>query len=99
MKKKSKNPILIPPNILTIYPNPIKANNIFNVNFSKKLENNQVIEIFSAEGNLVQKENIAVTKKTNSASFLLKDLSKGFYILSVTDSKTNEKISKEFIVQ
>jgi Secretion system C-terminal sorting domain len=85
-------------NEITIYPNPIASNTRMNINWVNPVYNNQQIEIFNAVGVLMQKEIIALNTKTNSSSFMLHQLIKGFYIIRITDVKTQAKMSKEFIL-
>ena len=83
---------------INIFPNPIPANTKLNITWANNVQGNQTVEIFSSNGTLVQKENINLISKINISFIMLKNLPKGLYFLSVNNSKTNEKISKEFIV-
>ncbi len=99
IRKKNKVPENNnPTNEINIYPNPIAANSILNIGWKKAISNNQFVEIFDANGNLIQKEMLSIQSKTERSSILLRQMAKGFYIISVTDTKTFFKMSKEFIV-
>ena len=93
IEKKSKAP-----NEITIYPNPIVANSKMSIAWKDNIAANQYVEIFDAMGNLIQKEMITITTRLQNAYFWLKQIPAGFYIVRVTDSKTFQKISREFIV-
>ena len=84
---------------INIFPNPISANQKLNITWANDVEGIQIVEIFSSNGSLAQKENIAISAKTKTAFVMLKNLPKGLYFFSIINFKTNEKISKEFIIQ
>ena len=84
---------------LNIYPNPIHSGSDLNISWKNKIQTDQLIEIFSADGRLIQKETVRVTGKISACSFVLKHTVPGFYIFMVTDMKTGRKISREFIVE
>jgi hypothetical protein len=86
-------------NAISIFPNPILQNSKLTISWEKNVTANQFIEIFSANGNLMQKEMISIYNKTQNAFIFLKQLPTGFYILKITDTKTRFALSKEFIVQ
>ena len=94
--KKAINPIK--KQTINIFPNPIAANEKLNITWANNIEGNQIVEIFSANGNLVQRENINIISKVKTSFIMLKNLPKGLYFFSVINVKSNEKISKEFIV-
>jgi hypothetical protein len=85
-------------NEITIYPNPISVNSKMNITWKSNIAANQYVEIFDAMGNLIQKEMITITTKLQNAYFWLKQMPAGFYIVRITDTKTLQKMSKEFIV-
>jgi hypothetical protein len=93
---KSQKEIVI--NDISIYPNPIVANTKMNITWKQTVANNQFVEVFDANGALVQKEIISINTKSNNLFFTLTRLIKGLYIIRVTDVKTQTKMSKEFIV-
>lgn len=85
-------------NEITIYPNPINANTKMNIAWKNNIISSQYIEIFDATGKLLQKEIINISTKLQNAFFTLKQIPAGFYIIRITDTKTLQKTSKEFIV-
>jgi len=87
------------PDEINIYPNPILSGSELSVSWKNKIKADQWIEIFSADGRLVQKEIIRVTGKISACSFVLKNLHPGFYIFMAIDTKTGVKTSREFIVE
>jgi Secretion system C-terminal sorting domain len=93
---KQQKEIII--NDITIYPNPIVANTKMNITWKQAVVNNQFVEVFNANGALIQKEIININTKSNNTFFTLSKLVKGLYIIRVTDVKTQTKMSKEFIV-
>jgi Secretion system C-terminal sorting domain len=86
-------------NAISIYPNPILENSKMQLKWDVAVYSNQYIEIFNANGILLQKEIIQISIKSLDASIWLKQLPKGFYIIKITDSKTQKSLSREFIVQ
>ena len=93
IEKKSKAQ-----NEIKIYPNPIVANSKISIAWKNNIAANQYVEIFDAMGNLIQKEMITITNKLQNAYFWLKQIPAGFYIVIITDTKTFQKMSREFIV-
>ena len=94
--------VLTPPgntNEFSIYPSPVTSGSELNISWKNKVESDQLIEIFSADGRLIQKETVRVTGKISACSFVIKNTDPGFYIFMVTDMKTGRKISREFIVE
>jgi Secretion system C-terminal sorting domain len=85
-------------NEITIYPNPIVSNTTMNISWKNIVNASQYVEIFDANGNLLQKEMIAINSKLQQSKFWLKKMAAGFYIIRITDTKTLQKMSKEFIV-
>jgi Secretion system C-terminal sorting domain len=83
---------------LTVFPNPSTSNAILNIAFNKDFVGVVVIEIFAANGQLIKKESKNLTAKTKSTTINTNNFPAGFYICSVTELKTNKKISNEFIV-
>jgi hypothetical protein len=96
--RKSKEIKATTQNEITIYPNPIAANSKMNITWKSNIAANQYVEVFDAMGNLIQRETIAITTKLQNAYFWLKQMPAGFYIVRITDTKTFQKMSKEFIV-
>jgi Secretion system C-terminal sorting domain len=90
--QKENNPI-------NIFPNPILQNSKLNISWKKDIYSNQLVEIFNANGTLIQKEMVIVSSKTQNAFVWLKHMPAGFYIIKITDTKTRLQLSKEFIVQ
>jgi Secretion system C-terminal sorting domain len=86
-------------NSITIFPNPISQYSKLNISWKHNISSNQFVEIFNANGNLIQKEMIDVSSKTQRAFIWLKQMPAGFYIIKITDTKTRLPLSKEFIVQ
>jgi Secretion system C-terminal sorting domain len=82
----------------TISPNPSTTNSLLNILFTKELSGVVVIEIFSANGQLLKKETKNLLTKAKSTTINTNDLAAGFYICSVTEIKTKVKMSNEFIV-
>ncbi len=85
-------------NDINIYPNPILQNTKMNISWKMEIINNQFVEVFNANGTLIQKELIPVSTKSKTAFFTLSQMAKGLYIIRITDTKTQLKMSKEFIV-
>jgi hypothetical protein len=85
-------------NDFTIFPNPIVSNATMNISWKNSINASQYVEIFDANGNLLQKEMIDINSKLQQSKFWLKKMAAGFYILRITDTKTLQKLSKEFIV-
>lgn len=83
---------------ISVHPNPASAKSFLNISWKQKTSNKQYIEIFSANGDLLQTAKASPPDKNNSVSVLLGKLPHGYYILRVTDMKTGEKLSKEFVV-
>jgi hypothetical protein len=83
---------------ITIYPNPITVGNKLNILWENVINNNQLIEIFSIDGKLLQKEILTITSKTHSSFIYTKELTKSLCFLRITNMKTGEKITKEIIV-
>lgn len=96
MKAEKNKEIVI--NDINIYPNPILANTKMNISWNMEIINNQFVEVFNANGTLIQKELIPVSTKSKTAFFTLSQMVKGLYIIRITDTKTQLKMSKEFIV-
>jgi len=86
-------------NNISVFPNPARSGDELNISWKNKIETDQILEIFSADGSLVQKEIIRVTGKISACSFLLNNLHPGFYIFMAIDTKTGIKTSREFIVE
>jgi hypothetical protein len=85
-------------NSINIFPNPISQNSKLNISWKNNISSNQFVEIFNANGNLIQKEMVVVSYKTQNAFIWLKQMPTGFYIIKITDTKTRLQLSKEFIV-
>ncbi len=83
-------------NPFNIYPNPISANNFLHFSVNADASNNQNVEIFSANGQLIQQEIIVPSEQTGK--ILIGRLPKGYYIIKVTDPKKYTIHSKEFYV-
>ncbi len=96
MKAEKNKEIVL--NDINIYPNPILQNTNMNISWKMEIINNQFVEIFNANGALIQKEIIPVSTKSKTAFFTLTQMVKGLYIIRITDTKTQVKMSKEFIV-
>jgi hypothetical protein len=86
-------------NAINIFPNPIFQNAKLNISWKDNIASNQLVEIFNANGTLIQKEMVIVSSKTQNAFVWLKQMPAGFYIIKITDTKTKLQLSKEFIVQ
>jgi Secretion system C-terminal sorting domain len=85
-------------NVINIFPNPISQNSKLNISWKDNISSNQFVEIFNANGSLIQKEMVVVSSKTQNAFVWLKQMQVGFYIIKITDTKTRLQLSKEFIV-
>ncbi len=85
-------------NDFNIYPNPVLQNTKMNIKWSNQINTNQYVEIFDANGRLLQKEEIIVHYKTQNAFIILNQMPKGFYIIKITDTKAKLILSKEFII-
>lgn len=85
--------------VIDIFPNPISQNSKLNISWKGNITSNQFVEIFNANGNLIQKQMIAISSKTQNTFVWLKQIPTGFYIIKITDTKTRLQLSKEFIVQ
>ena len=73
-----------------IYPNP--ANDLLNIYISKKSD--YTISIYNITGQLIYK-----TLTTDDFTTIdTKDISDGLYIIQITDSKSNEKITKKIVL-
>jgi Secretion system C-terminal sorting domain len=83
---------------LTIFPNPTTSNSIINLVFTNDFIGTIVIEIFAANGQLLKNETKNIAAKAKSTTINTNNLAAGFYICSVTETKTNVKISNEFVV-
>ncbi len=86
-------------NTISIYPNPIISNSKLNIYWEKEISTNQLIEIFSTSGQLIQKEIININYKTNSSFIYLKNINQGLHFIKITNLKTGDKNSTEFFVQ
>ena len=84
---------------LNIFPNPTPANAVLNLSFSKDIIGEIIIEVFTANGNLVKKETKTFAAKTKTTFINTNNLPFGFYICVATNTTTNEKLSKEFLVK
>ncbi len=84
---------------LFISPNPVPTNSTLNISFSKDMLGEIVLEIFTANGDLVKKENRIFNDKTKSTFINTNNLPFGFYICVAINIITNEKLSKEFLVK
>ena len=98
-KKEQLIKVAAEKNEITLFPNPVAANSGLTVSWKNKIAGEQSVEIFSGDGNLVQAERLSSFAKTDRATVYLKDLPAGFYIIRVTDLKTAQILSKEFIVK
>jgi hypothetical protein len=85
-------------NSINIFPNPISQNSKLNISWKDNISSNQFVEIFNANGSLIQKEMVVISSKTQNAFVWLKQMATGFYIIKITDTKTRLQLSKEFIV-
>ena len=73
-----------------IYPNP--ANDLLNIYISKKSD--YTISIYNITGQLIYK-----TLTTDDFTTIdTKNISEGLYIIQITDSKSNEKITKKIVL-
>lgn len=95
----AQNKKSILPNSFTLFPNPTTANSIINLSFSEDIIGETFVEIYSASGNLLQRELQKFSTKTKIVSLKINNLPGGFYICTITNSKTNEKMSNEFLVR
>jgi CarboxypepD_reg-like domain/Secretion system C-terminal sorting domain len=98
-KKNTQHKIkIVEINNINIDPNPISANAKLNISWKNFVINNQQIEIYNTHGALIQKEVIEIFAKTNSGFIILQQMPSGFYIIKITDTKTKQIQSKEFII-
>lgn len=87
--KTSNNKITNNKNQILIFPNP--AQNVINIDLSKKLNDNAHIEIYSLDEKLLLNNKITNTKQNIS----IINLKPGFYILKVYNS--DQIVTKKFI--
>ena len=85
--------------LINIFPNPIFPNSKLTIYWKQQVACNQLVEIFNANGNVIQTEMISISSRTADSFIWLKQMPAGFYIIKITDTKTRLQLSKEFIVQ
>ncbi|GAB1858303.1 hypothetical protein MHTCC0001_31400 [Flavobacteriaceae bacterium MHTCC 0001] len=85
LSTKDINPV----NQLKIYPNPVS--NILNINASTLT--NYVVDIISINGKTIKRE----IDKSFDDTIDVSDLNQGFYILKITNMKSNEVFYKNFV--
>jgi hypothetical protein len=84
--------------LFNIFPNPVSQNSKLNIFWKQSISSNQLIEIFDANGKLIQKEMLAISFKTKNAVVWLKKIGAGDYIIRISDTKTQLQFSEVFIV-
>ena len=100
VKRKNNNSDIQKENeLINIFPNPISPNSKLTISWKEQVASNQFVEIFNANGNLIQKEMISISSKTKDSFIWLKQMPAGFYIIKITDAKTKIQVSKVFVVQ
>jgi hypothetical protein len=78
-----------------LYPNP--SNSFINVVFKQSFSKNWAVEIYAANGALVQKNYF--TNSTNAYIPFAKVLSAGVYFIRTTDQQAQKKYTSSFVVQ
>jgi|GEM_PF-6614429 len=73
---------------LTVFPNPVKDNDI-TINFFNSIEEAANLEIISASGKVVLDQNINTIFGDNSLLFNAKSLPRGYYIVKLTTASGN----------
>jgi hypothetical protein len=86
-------------NQFNVYPNPVPTNSILNLSFSKDIVGKIMLQIFTANGDLLKQEYKTFGYKTKTTFINTNNLPFGFYICVATNIVTNEKLSKEFLVK
>jgi len=84
-------------NSFTIYPNPLQASSRISIKWMSPVSS-QSFYIYDLNGNLIQKEDVAMEGQKESG-FQLKNLIPGVYILKAIDEKTGKSSSQKFIVE
>ncbi|MCU0320934.1 MAG: carboxypeptidase-like regulatory domain-containing protein [Chitinophagaceae bacterium] len=83
----------------TIYPNPIPPSGILNINLKNAELGLYNVQISNLQGQLIQTEKIELAKKQTSISFALKAIPAGNYVVIITNTKSDKKISSQLVVQ
>lgn len=105
--KRKKKTLLIPflsnrplniPNSFSLFPNPVNTNSKLNIKWKDDISSNQSVEIYNSSGNLFQQQPLRINKKSIHQTIQLKQLPAGIYIIKITDSKTGNSASQQFIV-
>lgn len=102
-KKKKQNPVIIQQEqkncSATIYPNPVPSSGKLNINLKNAELGFYAIQINNLQGQLVQSEKIELAEKQTAISIVLKAILAGNYVVIITNTKSDKKISSQLIVQ
>lgn len=71
---------------LTVYPNPVKGDNVF-INFDSKKDINMTLELFSVDGKQVRDYNRTIAVGENTLALPISSLDKGVYYIKFSINK------------
>ena len=89
---------LLPPG-LSVYPNPVTANNPLHLKWQYLIEGEYLIEVFNLSGAMVQMEKLKVEKAMTQHTINLKTQLAGNYMVTLRNEKTGKSVTQQVVVQ
>ena len=82
-----------------LYPNPIKANTLFTIEWKKAETGNYILELFDQSGQLTFSKEIWIGDEEKIMSIQLPSVASGNYFLRMTNKNSGKSYTEKIIVQ
>jgi CarboxypepD_reg-like domain/Secretion system C-terminal sorting domain len=83
----------------SVFPNPLPAGSVVNINWNKKQPGNYTVQLFSQSGNLIHTWDLHIDEKSRLLNVQLPSVSAGSYFIKMTNRKTGKFVSEKIIIE